>query len=114
MILREHTDPMKKNLQQIEKKIESIKQQLLSIGPMRSGSLTMQYHKPKEKKGPYWQISYTYKMKSRTEYVNPDFVPMLQEQIKEFKKFKLLMQEWIDLALDHSWLTIEIAKRQKY
>jgi hypothetical protein len=77
---------------------------------MRPGSLTKQYLKPKEKKGPYWQISYTYKMKSRTEYVKADFVPRLEKQIVEFKKHKQLVQQWIDLAIEHSKLSIELAK----
>jgi len=104
---------MNKKLDRMEKKISSIKRQLLTIGEMRPGSLTKQYVKPKEKKGAYWQLSYTYKMKSRTEYIKSDFVPQLQQQIKEFKKFKLLMQQWIDLAIEYSRLKIELAKKDK-
>lgn len=102
-----------KKLTSIENKIASIKQELQSIGPMRPGSLTKQYLKPKEQKGPYWQISYTYKMKSRTEYVKEEFVPLLENQIKEFKKHKSLIQLWIDLAIEHSKLSIELAKLTK-
>ena len=102
-----------KRLTFIENKIASIKQELQSIGPMRPGSLTKQYLKPKEKKGPYWQISYTYKMKSKTEYVKEEFVPLLENQIKEFKRYKKLIQLWIDLAMEHSKLSIELAKQTK-
>jgi len=102
-----------KRLTSIENKIASIKLQLQSIGAMRPGSLTKQYLKPKEKKGPYWQISYTYKMKSKTEYVKEEFVPLLENQIKEFKKYKKLIQLWIDLAIEHSKLSIELAKKTK-
>ena len=104
---------MNKRLATIEKKIASIKQQLLEIGEMRPGSLTKQYLKPKEKKGAYWQISYTYQMKSKTEYVKIEFIPQLEQQIKEFKNFKLLMQQWIDLAIEHSRLQIKLAKEAK-
>ena len=65
---------MQKKILQIQRRVEKIKQQLLNIGEMRPGSLTMQYQKPKEKKGGFYQISYTYKMKSKTEYVRPEFV----------------------------------------
>ncbi len=40
--------------------------ELSEMGPMRQGSLTLQYKAPAEKKGPYYQLSYTHKMKSRT------------------------------------------------
>jgi len=36
---------------------------------MRPGSLTKQRRNAKEKKWGFYQLSYTYKMKSKTEYV---------------------------------------------
>lgn len=104
---------MQKRILQIQKRIDKIKQQLLNIGEMRPGSLTMQYQKPKEKKGGFYQISYTYKMKSKTEYVRPEFVKDLKRQVANFKKFKKLMQEWIDLAIEHSKLKMKIAKEKR-
>ena len=95
---------MQKKLAGIEKKIARLKDELLKIGEMRPGSLTRQYQNRKEKKGGYYQISYTHKMKSRTEYVKPEFVEDLQKQIKNFKRFKELVQRWIDLAIEPSKL----------
>ena len=104
---------MQKRITQIQRRIEKIKQLLLDIGEMRPGSLTMQYQKPKEKKGGFYQISYTYKMRSKTEYVRPEFVKDLKGQIANFKKFKNLMQEWIDLAIENSRLKMKIAKEKR-
>lgn len=104
---------MQKKLAGIEKKIVLLKDELLKIGEMRPGSLTLQYQNRKEKKGGYYQISYTHKMKSRTEYVKPEFVEDLQKQIKNFKRFKKLTQMWIDLAIEYSKLKIELAKQPK-
>lgn len=101
---------MKKKLQQIEKRIEKIKAELSGIGEMRPGSLTLQYQKPKEKKGPYYQVSYTHHMKSRTQHVRQEFVKDVQQQIKNYKKFKMLVAEWVDLAIEHSILKMQIAK----
>ena len=56
-----------KRIQQIEQRIDRIKRALLEIGPMRPGSLTRQYKDPQHQAGAYWQISYTRRMKSRTE-----------------------------------------------
>ena len=86
---------------------------MLTIGEMRPGLLTRQYQYPKEKKGGFHQISYTYKMKSKTEYVRPEFVKDLKVQIANYKKFKKLIQEWIDLAIEYSKLKIKIAKQNK-
>jgi len=104
---------MQKKLAAIEKKIVGLKAELLKIGEMRPGSLTRQYQNRKEKKGGYYQISYTHKMQSRTEYVKPELVEDIQKQIKNFKRFKELTQMWIDLALEHSKLKIEFAKQLK-
>ena len=52
---------MHKQLDPIEKKIAGVKGELMRIGEMRPGSLTYQYQRPKEKKGGFYQISYTYR-----------------------------------------------------
>ena len=104
---------MHKKLDPIEKKIVRIKEELRRIGEMRPGSLTYQYQRPKEKKGGFYQISYTYRMKSKTEYVKAEFVEDLKTQIATFKRFKKLVQQWIDLAIRHSKMKINLAKEGK-
>lgn len=104
---------LQKRIIQIKQRIKQIKQKLLNIDEMRPGSLTIQYKQPKEKKGGFYQISYTHKMKSRTEYVRPQFVKDLELQISNFKKFKELIREWTDLALEYSQLKIKISKKKK-
>ena len=104
---------MDKKLDQIEKKIAKIKEELARIGEMRPGSLTYQYQKPKEKKGGFYQLSYTYRMKSKTEYVKAEFVQDLKLQIATFKRFKKLIQQWVDLAIEHSQQKIRLAKEGK-
>jgi hypothetical protein len=104
---------MQKKLDRIAKSIEKVKNELLQIGEMRPGSLTMQYHNPAKKLGGYYQISYTYKMKSRTEYVRPEFVEDLKAQVDNFKRFKTLTQKWADMAIEYSRLKMDIAKRSK-
>jgi hypothetical protein len=104
---------MHKQLDPIEKKIARIKEELRRIGEMRPGSLTYQYQRPKEKKGGFYQISYTYRMRSKTEYVKAEFVQDLKGQIATFKRFKKLMQQWIDLAIRYSQMKIRLAKEGK-
>jgi hypothetical protein len=95
-----------KRIQQIEQRIDRIKRALLEIGPMRPGSLTRQYKDPQHRVGAYWQISYTRRMKSRTEYVRPQWVKEIRRQTMTHKRFKRLVDQWIDLSIEHSRLTL--------
>jgi len=99
-----------KRIQQIERRIERIKEALRHIGPMRPGSLTRQYKDRKHKTGAYWQISYTRQMKSRTEYVREEWVPEIRRQIATHKRFKRLIDQWIELDIERSKLTMRIGK----
>ena len=99
----------KENLTEIERKIATLKQKLLTIGEMRPGSLTIQYKDPKTKSGGSYQISYTHHMKSRTEYVRPQFAPALKKQINTYKIFREIVEKWIDLAIAHSKDKIRLA-----
>ncbi len=49
-------------------------------------------------------------MRSRTEYIRPQFVKEARKQIKSYKEFRKLMKEWIDLGIEHSKIKIEIGK----
>ena len=78
----------------------------MEVGTMRPGSLTkqMQRRSTTDKVFEYWQLSYTHKMKSKTDYVRQDMVKTTQVQVKEFKRFKKLIDEWIDLAIEQAKL----------
>ena len=99
-----------KRIQRIEQRIDRIKTTLLEIGPMRPGSLTRQYKDPQHHAGAYWQISYTRRMKSRTEYVRQEWVKDLRRQIATHKRFKRLVDQWIELSIEHSRLSMRIAE----
>jgi len=103
---------MQKKILQIQKRIEIIKSELQNIGEMRPGSITRQYKNPKEKKGGFYQISYTHKMKSKTEYLRPEFLNDIKRQVRNYKKFKKLIDEWSSIALEQSQLKIKIAKEK--
>jgi hypothetical protein len=102
-----------KRIQQIERRIERIKAALTRIGPMRPGSLTRQYKDRANKTGAYWQVSYTRQMKSRTEYVREEWVPEVRRQITMHKRFKRLIDQWINLDIERSKLTMQIAEPGK-
>src|SRR5437879_10365608 len=99
-----------KRIQQIERRMDRIKTALLEIGPVRPGPLTRQYKDPQHRAGAYWQISYTRRMKSRTEYVRREWVKEIRRQIANHKRFKRLVEQWIDLSIEHSQLTMQVAE----
>jgi len=99
-----------KRIQRIGRRIDRIKRTLLEIGPMRPGSLTRPYKDPQHHAGAYWQIGYTRRMKSRTEYVRREWVKEIRRQTVTHKRFKRLVDQWIDLSIEHSRLTIQMAE----
>ena len=99
-----------KRIQQIEQRMDRIKEELKKIGPMRPGSLTRQYRDPEKGAGGFWQISYTRRMKSRTEYVRKEWVAEIRKQIATHRRFKRLIDQWVDLSIEHSQLIMKIAK----
>ena len=98
-----------KQIQQLERRMERIKEALQRIGPMRPGSLTRQFKDPERRVGAYWQISYTRQRKSRTEYVRQEWVPEIRRQIATHQRFKRLVDQWVDLSIQHSQLTMQMA-----
>ena len=53
---------------------------------MRPGSISKQYRDRQRQRGVYYQLSYTHKMRSRTEHVWPDHVKGLRKETEEYKK----------------------------
>lgn len=100
-----------KHLAQIAKRIERIKAQLRAIGPMRPGSLTRQYKDPQHQRGPYYQLSYTRNMKSRTDYIPRHSVREVRRLIANYQRFKTLTTLWVDLSIEHSQLQLRLARR---
>jgi hypothetical protein len=100
--------------EKIKVQIEKVKKELLELGDLRPGSVTKQIAKGVGKKPrEYWQISYTHKMKSRTEYLRDEFVEQIKTEVLNHKKFKKLIEKWIELSIELSKEKIEILKNQQ-
>jgi len=104
-------DQNDKRLARIEKRIEKIKAELIALEPMRPGSLTQQYKDPQAQSGPYYQLSYTRDMKSRTDYIPRDCVHEVRRLIRNYKRFKALTTEWVDLSIEQSRLQIRLTRK---
>jgi hypothetical protein len=95
-------------LAKIDQEIEAIKAQLGRLGVVRPGSLTRQYKDPKNQTGAYYQVSYTHRMKSRTAYVRATFAQEVRRQIRDYKKLKKLIEQWVALGIEHSQLSMRL------
>lgn len=95
---------MSNTISSMEKQIARIQRALAELGPMRPGALGHQYKDPKEKRGGYWQISYTHRMRSRSEYVRPEYLRSVRAELANFRKFRRLTENWVDLSLEVSRL----------
>ncbi len=99
-----------KRLDQIDRRIDRIKAQLNGLQEMRPGSLTRQYKDPKTRSGPYYQLSYTLGMKSRTEYIRRECVGDIRRQIRNYKRFKRLSGQWIAQSIERSRLVMKLGR----
>ena len=95
------------NLQRLQQRIAAIQSQLAQLGPMRPGCLARQYKDPHLKKGPYYQLSYTHRMQHKNEYIRPDLVPQVEQELAEYRRYRELTQEWIELSIALSRLKIQ-------
>jgi hypothetical protein len=111
--------------QQLQQRLAKIKAELLGLGPIHPGSLSEQYNvcgtpgcrckdpKKPEKHGPYAHLSYTWRGNSSTRFVRPNRVHALREKIANYKRFRELAAEWVDVAMALDVLEREAAKQNK-
>lgn len=97
---------MSKTPSRLEEAIERIKRELMDLGPMRPGSLSRQYRDPKTKSRPFHQISYTYKGQGKSEYVRAENLAQIRRETANFKRFRKLVEQWVELSLKTSQLRV--------
>jgi len=54
-----------------------------------------------------YQISFNRKAKSSTKFVRKEDLPAIRKQLKNCERLKLLMNRWIDLAVELSNLRLK-------
>lgn len=101
----------KREIKKLEDGIRQIQRELAALGPMRPGSISSQYNvcgnpgcqckdpKAPVKHGPYYQLSYSHKGRSTTEFVKPENLEATKAMLKNYKRFRELTQLWIDLSV---------------
>ena len=97
--------------QNILSKLSEIKNEFGTIGRMTVGSISRQFNvcgtagckcKDKtnpQKHGPYFYLRSSYGKKNTTQFIRKEFVPTIEQQIAEYRKFKKLINLWIKLSI---------------
>lgn len=113
---------MNAKIRALEQRIESAKHKLAAVGELRPGTLSEQYNvcgtagcrckaDPPQKHGPYQQLSWTRKRKSRTRFVRPSQLATVQEQLKNYERLQSLLDQWIELSIELCDLKLKHAKK---
>jgi len=100
------------DISEIAQRIEAIKRCLTKLGPMHPGSLSEQYNvcgKPRcrckdpkkpRRHGPYYQLGFTWRGRSTSRFVRPERVAEIHRKVENYKRFRELVNEWVDLAVE--------------
>lgn len=102
----------------LEAKIQKIKEEIMALDlELQPGLLTQQYNvcgspgcrckaDPPQKHGPYYQLSFTRKGKSRTQFVRRHDLSLVQEQVRNYQRLKTLTDRWVALGMALSRLRL--------
>jgi hypothetical protein len=111
-----------KKIQNAKRRIAKIKKDLQSLGEMKPGTLSKQFNvcgkagckckakKHPQKHGPYYQLSYSYGGKSKTEFVKKEELELVHEQIKNYKKFSDLTEKWVAISIEIAGLRRDLLR----
>ena len=94
----------------LEDQIRKLKEEMVSLGRLRPGSLSKQYNvcgkvdcrckeTPPRKHGPYYQLSFTRRGKSTTRFVRRGHVTAIKEELRNHKRLRKMVDKWIELAI---------------
>jgi len=95
----------------LEAKIATLKQELLTLGNLRPGTLSEQYNvcgkagcackaDPPRKHGPYYQVSFTWQGRSHTQFVRRENVATTRQQLRNYERLRTLVEAWIAAGLE--------------
>jgi len=102
---------MKSSVQVLEERIGRIKVKLSRLGELRPGVLSQQYSvcgspgcrckaNPPQKHGPYQQLSWSRKRKSRTRFIKESELRTVRAQISNYQRLQELVGEWVDASIE--------------
>jgi len=107
--------------EQIDRRIAEIKRAVAQLGPLRPGSISRQFNicgnpgcrckaDPPEKHGPYLQLNFTWRGRSRTEFVREQDLDVVAAELDNYQQLRSLTEEWIDLGIERARLRRDLRK----
>ena len=101
----------------LERKIAHLKARLIALGDLRPGSLSEQYNvcgtagcqckaDPPRKHGPYYQVSFTWQGRSKSQFVRREHVATVRQHLRNYQRLRALVDEWIAAGLELSRLRL--------
>lgn len=114
---------MSSAFEQIDHRIAQIKRAIAQLGPLRPGSISRQFNicgnpgcrckaDPPEKHGPYLQLNFTLRGRSRTEFVREQDLDVVAVELDNYQQLRSLTEEWIDLGIERARLRRELRKQK--
>lgn len=112
------------DLIKMEERVRKIKAELQKVGDMRPGSINTQMtvcgrkgcrcqdKTNPQKHGPYYQLSYVHQGKSSTQFIQKPLLPKVVRQLENYKTFKALTAEWVELSLAIAKEKLEIERTE--
>jgi hypothetical protein len=105
----------------LQARIETLKQAIIRLGDLRPGKLSQQYNvcgkadyrckaDPPQKHGPYYQLSFTRKGKSSTQFVRKEDLAAVRQQLRNYQRLQELIDRWITLGMELSRLKLPSAR----
>jgi len=104
--------------QSLQARIEKIKHAIAGLGDLRPGALSQQYNAcgnprcrckedPSLRHGPFYQLSYTWRGQSTTRHVRKDDVSQVKQQLRNYRKLRKLVDQWVALGMELSRLKLQ-------
>lgn len=104
-VMNTKTDPALKS------EIDEIKKEMMALGPLHPGSISMQYQtcgnpnckcmnpKHPQRHGPFHKLSYVFKGKTGCRFVRAACADEVVRRVAAYKTFRSLIDRWIDLSI---------------
>lgn len=93
---------LSEQISRLEGKAARIRGELACLGSMRPQSVSTEFRDPARRKSAIYQLSYHHKIRRRSNHVWPEHLEAVRAENREFKRFKKLIGEPIDLSIELS------------
>ncbi len=99
---------MKNTIEELETKMEKIRESITKIGHIHPGTLSTQ---TRSYGGEYHQLSFTHAGKGHTLYVRPNNVDEVREAVTNYKHLRELVNQWLDLGIEYAKIRRDESKQ---